>query len=93
MSNFINKVYKNNTIVYKVLLFLIAVVSIVYLFPKGGQFKYDFNKGKPWQYDNLYATFDFSIQKSDEEINIEKRLTVELARVKNFSRSGHGSVG
>ncbi len=77
MSNFINKVYKNNAIVYKVLLFLIAVVSIVYLFPKGGQFKYDFNKGKPWQYDNLYATFDFSIQKSDEEINQEK---VEITR-------------
>jgi len=54
------------------LLFLIAVVSIVYLFPKGGQFKYDFNKGKPWQYDNLYATFDFSIQKSEDEINQEK---------------------
>ena len=65
MSNFINKVYKNNAIVYKVLLFLITVVSIVYLFPKGGQFKYDFNKGKPWQYDNLYATFDFSIQKTE----------------------------
>ena len=72
MSNFINKVYKNNAIVYKVLLFLIAVVSIVYLFPKGGQFKYDFNKGKPWQYDNLYATFDFSIQKNEDEINQEK---------------------
>ncbi|MDG2074818.1 MAG: HDIG domain-containing protein, partial [Polaribacter sp.] len=73
MSNFINKVYKNNAIVYKVLLFLITTVSIVYLFPKGGQFKYDFNKGKPWQYDNLYATFDFSIQKSDDEINQEKQ--------------------
>ena len=45
----------------------------MYLFPKGGQFKYDFNKGKPWQYDNLYATFDFSIQKSDDEINQEKQ--------------------
>lgn len=78
MSSFINKVYKNNAIVYKVLLFLIAVVSIVYLFPKGGQFKYDFNKGKPWQYDNLYATFDFSIQKTEEEINLEK-----LALTKN----------
>ena len=77
MSNFINKVYKNNAIVYKVLLFLITVVSIVYLFPKGGQFKYDFNKGKPWQYDNLYATFDFSIQKTEEEIEREKQ---ELTR-------------
>ena len=44
MSQIINKVYKNNAIVYKVLLFLITAVAIVYLFPKGGQFKYDFNK-------------------------------------------------
>ena len=59
--------------VYKVLLFLISVVAIVYLFPKGGQFKYDFNKGKPWQYDNLYAAFDFSIQKTKEELAVEKQ--------------------
>ncbi len=73
MSDLINKIYKNNAMVYKVLLFLISVVAIVYLFPKGGQFKYDFNKGKPWQYDNLYASFDFSIQKSKEEIDTEKQ--------------------
>jgi len=77
MSQLINKIYKNNAIVYKVLLFLISVVSIVYLFPKGGQFKYDFTKGKPWQYDNLYASFDFSIQKNEDEIAKEKQaLTV-----------------
>ena len=72
MSNLINNIYKNNALVYKVLLFLISVVAIVYLFPKGGQFKYDFNKGKPWQYDNLYASFDFSIQKNKDEIDLEK---------------------
>jgi putative nucleotidyltransferase with HDIG domain len=44
----------------------------VYLFPKGGQFKYDFNNGQLWKYDNLYATFDFAIQKTDEEISVEK---------------------
>ena len=73
MSNLINNIYKNNAMVYKVLLFLISVVAIVYLFPKGGQFKYDFNKGKPWQYDNLYASFDFSIQKNKDEIDLEKQ--------------------
>lgn len=72
MSKFVNRVYKNNAIVYKVILFLITVISIVYLFPKGGQFKYDFNKGKPWQYDNLLAPFDFSINKSQQEIDAEK---------------------
>ena len=72
MSQIINKIYKNNAIVYKVLLFLVTAVAIVYLFPKGGQFKYDFNKGKPWQYENLYAPFDFAIQKTEDEITKEK---------------------
>jgi putative nucleotidyltransferase with HDIG domain len=52
---------------------LITTVAIVYLFPKGGQFKYDFNNGQLWKYDNLYATFDFAIQKTDEEIAVEKK--------------------
>ena len=73
MSQLINKIYKNNAIVYKILLFLVAVLAIVYLFPKGGQFKYTFSKGKPWQYDNLYANFDFSIRKTEEELAVEKQ--------------------
>ena len=73
MSEFVNKIYRNNTIIYKVILFLITTVAIVYLFPKGGQFKYDFNNGQLWKYDNLYATFDFAIQKTDEEISLEKK--------------------
>jgi len=73
MNNFVNKLYQNNTIIYKVILFLITTVAIVYLFPKGGQFKYDFNNGQLWQYDNLYAPFDFAVQKSEEEISIEKK--------------------
>ncbi|WP_026777334.1 HD family phosphohydrolase [Polaribacter sp. Hel_I_88] len=73
MSEFVNKIYRNNTIIYKVILFLITTVAIVYLFPKGGQFKYDFNNGQLWKYDNLYATFDFAIQKTDEEIASEKQ--------------------
>ena len=72
MSNLVNKLYQNNTIIYKVILFLITSIAIVYLFPKGGQFKYDFSNGQLWKYDNLYAPFDFAIQKSDEEINSEK---------------------
>jgi putative nucleotidyltransferase with HDIG domain len=73
MNNFVNKLYQNNTIIYKVILFLITTVAIVYLFPKGGQFKYDFNNGQLWKYDNLYAPFDFAVQKSEEEISIEKK--------------------
>ncbi len=77
MKQLINRIYKNNAIIYKALLFLLSVFSIVYFFPKGGQFKYDFNKGKPWQYDNLYATFNFSVRKSNKEVALEKQeLTI-----------------
>ncbi|QOD61855.1 HDIG domain-containing protein [Polaribacter haliotis] len=73
MKDLVNKLYQNNTIIYKVILFLLTTIAIVYLFPKGGQFKYDFNNGQLWKYDNLYAPFDFAIQKSEEEIAIEKK--------------------
>ena len=73
MSDFMNKVYRKNTIIYKVLLFLATTVAIVYLFPKGGQFKYEFSNGQVWRYDNLYAPFDFAIQKSEDEIIIETK--------------------
>ncbi|MFD1316279.1 HD family phosphohydrolase [Namhaeicola litoreus] len=72
MKELINKYYQNHSLIYKVLLFLITTAVIVYFFPKGGKFKYNLQKGKPWQYENLYAPFDFSIQKSPEELNAEK---------------------
>ena len=81
MSKTVNKLYKHNTTIYKVILFLITTVAIVYLFPKGGQFKYEFTKGKPWQYDNLYAPFDFAIDKSEEEIEEEIKAIEEAAKL------------
>src|SRR5210317_572400 len=62
-------------------LYLTAVALVVYLFPKGGQFKYEFQKGKPWQYENYYAPFDFAIQKTQEEIDIEVREIEENATI------------
>ena len=77
MSKTVNKLYKHNAIVYKVILFLITASAIVYFFPKGGQFKYDFSQGKPWQYNNLIAPFDFAIEKTPEQIEEEiKRIDV-----------------
>ncbi|WP_445748419.1 HD family phosphohydrolase [Polaribacter sp.] len=73
MSEFVNKLYRNNSIIYKIILFILTTIAIVYLFPKGGQFKYDFSNGQLWKYDNLYAPFDFAIQKTAEEIESEKK--------------------
>ncbi len=71
MNKIINNLYKNNVAIYRVFLFAITAFSIVYLLPKGGQFGYDYLPGKPWYYNNLYAPFDFAIQKTEEEISSE----------------------
>ena len=72
MKSYANHLYKNQDLFYKVFLFLLTTFFIVYLFPKGGKFKYEIPKGKPWQYENLYAPFDFAILKTPEEIAAEK---------------------
>ena len=81
MKNIINRIYQNQSIIYKVFLFLLVVFSIVYFFPKGGKFKYEFQKGKPWQYENLLAPFDFAVQKTKEEISLEKNEIIKNAHV------------
>lgn len=76
MNNLINPFYNNHHLVYKLLLFIITTFLIVYVFPKSGKFKYSFEKGKPWQSENLYAPFDFAIQKENKELEAE-RIQIE----------------
>jgi putative nucleotidyltransferase with HDIG domain len=72
MSNSLDQLYKNQSHIYKYFLYGVSLFFIVFFFPKGGQFKYEFQKGKPWQYENLYAPFDFSISKEKSEISAEQ---------------------
>lgn len=72
MRNFLDSLYKNHSLVYKYFLYVLTVFFIVFVFPRGGKFKYEFQKGKPWQYNNFYAPFDFSVIKSEAEITRER---------------------
>ena len=76
MKDVTNKLYRNHPLIYKGLLFICTTFLIVYLFPKSGKFKYSFEKGKPWQSENLYAPFDFAIKKSEDEIALEKQAVI-----------------
>jgi putative nucleotidyltransferase with HDIG domain len=68
--------------IYKGILFLIALATIVYVFPKQGKFKYEFQnlKGKPWHHEDLIAPFDFAIKKTAEELSIEKTEVIKNAK-------------
>jgi cyclic-di-AMP phosphodiesterase PgpH len=55
---------------------LLVLLSLAFLFPSNAKFKYRFNAGQMWLYDDLYANFDFPIKKSEAELN-EERNTIE----------------
>jgi len=81
MGNYLDNFYKNKSHIYKYFLYVISIALIVYFFPRGGKFKYEFQKGKPWQYENLYAPFDFSLKKTDDEITLERSSLQENQKV------------
>ena len=57
---------------YLVLIFLAGIGLIFLAFPSESRFKYEFQKGSPWQHETLIAPFNFAILKADAEIKTEK---------------------
>jgi putative nucleotidyltransferase with HDIG domain len=76
-ENWVSRIRNQHDFIFKVLLFAIAVVSVVYLFPKEGKFKYEFQKNKPWVHEDLLAPFDFAINKTEEELAEEKATIIK----------------
>jgi putative nucleotidyltransferase with HDIG domain len=72
-------------IIYKSVLILASSLIILNLFPIGGQFKYEFQKGRAWQYPSYYAPFDFSILKSEAEVKADQEAA--LNTLKPYLRS------
>ena len=72
MKNLVFFLTRNQSLIYKVFLYLVSTLLVIYLLPKGGQFKYNFQKGKPWQYENLLSPFNFTIKKDKEALENEK---------------------
>jgi len=86
--------------IFRYLLILGVIVFISFLFPNNAKFKYDFESGQNWYYDNLNAPFDFAIKKTEVELETEvneiKRdfspyyefdESVTLAKYKEFESS------
>ena len=85
MKSFWKYIISKQGLFYKSLLILTSSLLILYIFPFGGQFKYEFQKGRAWQYPDFYSPFDFSILKTDDEINNDKEEV--LKSLKPYLRS------
>ena len=85
LKTFWNYLVAKQNILYKSILILSSSLLILYLFPIGGQFKYEFQKGRAWQYPSYYAPFDFSILKSEQEVKADQEAA--LNSLKPYLRS------
>jgi len=72
MSKFYEKLKGYTRIFYWILVFLVSAFLLFLILPGEPKFKYEYQKGFPWQHENLVAPFDFAIQKSPKELEKEK---------------------
>jgi cyclic-di-AMP phosphodiesterase PgpH len=63
----------------KGIFFVAVLIILVSLFPREGKFKYELQRGKPWQHDELIAPFDFAIRKTAAEIQREQQEALNEA--------------
>jgi putative nucleotidyltransferase with HDIG domain len=62
----------NKKYLYHLILFAASILIIVAISPRGGKFRYEFQKGKPWLSSALIAPWDFPVLKSEEVITKER---------------------
>ncbi len=79
---------------YIIFLFVISALFTLYLMPKHGKFKYEYQKGTPWQHENLIAPFDFAIQKTDLELKTERDSVLRSVKpyFKLNNEIGHAQI-
>ncbi|MDR2836205.1 MAG: HDIG domain-containing protein, partial [Bacteroidales bacterium] len=63
---------KYTVYIYTAILFILSIGLFVLIFPKDKQFQYEYTEGTTWLYDDLYATSDFAIKKTEAELLQEK---------------------
>lgn len=84
-----NKIKKYLPTFWLLLIAGACVVWISLLFPQSGRFRYEFQKGYVWAYQDLVAPFDFAILKAPEELEADReRIKDEVTpyyRIKAFN--------
>lgn len=65
-------------LVFKILVFALAWFLVLFFIPGEGKFRYEIQKGKPWQQESLFAPFDFAVQKPEDQLMDEQRKALEF---------------
>jgi putative nucleotidyltransferase with HDIG domain len=77
----LDNAFKYNTIAYRVIVLIVTISLITYWLPKSGQLNYEYQEGKPWLFEDLFAPFDFAISKSSDELKLEESEIISKAKL------------
>lgn len=77
MSNFWQDLGLKTKIFLQLALAIFTIFFVFYFIPKVNNFKYSYEQGKPWQYEELYSPYDFAIVKPENVLNQEKEEFVK----------------
>lgn len=88
MINFLSRIRNKDESNFRLFLFFFSLILILYLFPRQAKFKYEFTKGKPWLHETIIAPFDFSILKSESDLDREKEIVKsQHLSIYNFNKN------
>lgn len=77
ISSILSKIGHSYQVIFRVLAFLLALFLVVWQMPRTIKFKYEYQKMRPWQYESLYAPFNFPIYKTSEQLKIEEEASLK----------------
>lgn len=72
MGKFYTFFINNKAKFLSILLFSFGIVAIMFFLPKERKFEFEYQQNKVWQHRDLFAPFSFSIDKTEEEIRMQR---------------------
>jgi cyclic-di-AMP phosphodiesterase PgpH len=80
MKRFLFWLRDHHDILGKIFLFSMVIWLLIMIFPREGKFRYEYQRGKPWQHDDLISPVDFAILKPEAEFKLEQEAALRDAR-------------
>jgi len=74
-----DKLQQNSTL-WKYGMVVITIILICIFLPKQPRFQYEYEKGKPWNHENLTSPYNFAILKTPEELARDKQYILRTVQ-------------
>jgi len=78
--NYLRDKNQNNSFIVKSAMIILAIILICIFLPKQPRFRYEFEKGKVWNHENLVSPYNFAILKTQEELNKDREQILKTVQ-------------